>query len=91
MAQVITQDEVAGFAQQLSLELQNERQQALLQELDLVPPDVFASALGLAEQTLSGWRATGQGPHFVKLGKSIFYRRADIAVWIDKNIHGPCT
>jgi predicted DNA-binding transcriptional regulator AlpA len=61
----------------------------LLEELDLVPADLFAKALGVAEQTLAGWRSGATGPDFVKLGKGVFYRREDIKAWIARNIVSP--
>ena len=85
----ITHEEVEGRAEQLQLPLReviDYRTEELLQELDLVPAEQFAKALGIAEQTLAGWRSSGQGPDFAKLGKTVFYRRADIKIWIGKNI-----
>jgi predicted DNA-binding transcriptional regulator AlpA len=87
MAQVKTLDEDIGTAQQLDM-LRCEgagtdaRVEHLHYDLDLVPPEDFARALGLSEQTLSTWRAEKQGPDYIKLGKSVFYRRADLKRWI---------
>jgi len=32
--------------------------------------------------TLATWRATGRGPAFIKLGRRVFYSRADLDAWI---------
>ena len=84
--QVRTPEETAGTAEQLELPLQADLDSAkvawLHEQLDLVPADDFASALGIAEQTLAGWRCNKQGPAFVKLGKTVFYRREDLKIWI---------
>lgn len=38
----------------------------------------------IQRNTLANWRATGQGPRFVKLGKrSVRYRRSDLRAFID--------
>ena len=52
----------------------------------LITPAELATALGVAEQTLAGWRCTNQGPAFVKLGKGVFYRLADIQSWIAASV-----
>lgn len=100
MAQNTTEDELAGRAEQLPLPIEATvgasgvadlqwKVDELLRELDLIPSENFAKALGIAEQTLAGWRCNKQGPDFAKLGKSVFYRRCDIVAWIAKNISSP--
>jgi hypothetical protein len=97
MAKEITDDEVNGRAEQLELPgIQSlgavETQfkvTRLLEELDLVPADLLASVLGVAEQTLAGWRCNKLGPDFVKLGKGVFYRREDIKAWIAQSVVSP--
>lgn len=83
MAQSPTTDEQEGRAEQLVLPLDDSNKVGWLREqLDLITADDFAQALGIAEQTLAGWRCNKQGPSFVKLGKTVFYRREDLKVWI---------
>jgi predicted DNA-binding transcriptional regulator AlpA len=90
VVQEVTLDEEQGLAEQLALPLvlAEETQQrmfaarALRDELDLVPADELAEALGLAEQTLAAWRSEKQGPDYVKLGKTVFYRRCGLTEWI---------
>jgi len=40
------------------------------------------SYIGVAAQTLARWRHEGSGPMFVKLGRLVFYRAADLRTWI---------
>jgi predicted DNA-binding transcriptional regulator AlpA len=52
----------------------------------LITPKELAEAIGVAEQTLAGWRCTNKGPDFVKLGKAVFYRLADVQNWVSQNV-----
>lgn len=90
MAQEKTEDEVQGRAEQLEFKCndmlmqrhEDFKAEELRSELDLIPADEFARAINVAEQTLATWRSAGEGPAYVKLGKTVFYRRADLKVWI---------
>lgn len=88
MAQEKTLDEEQGTATQPELELSSRdeahKAETLRYELDLIPVEEFARAIAVAEQTLATWRSAGEGPSFTKLGKTVFYRRADIKVWVDR-------
>lgn len=44
-----------------------------------------ADFLNLSIRTLQAWRVRGGGPLFVRLGRSVRYRRADIQSWLDAN------
>lgn len=52
----------------------------------LITTAELATALGIAEQTLAGWRCSGQGPSYAKLGKSVFYRLADVQSWVAASV-----
>jgi len=41
-----------------------------------------AMALHLSVRTLERWRVSGDGPPFVKAGRRVLYRPADIDSWI---------
>ena len=41
---------------------------------------------GLKKSTLDQWRSRGEGPKFVKLGRAVRYRRADLDEWIDSRV-----
>lgn len=45
-----------------------------------------ARYLGLQKTTLEAWRCRGDGPQFVKLGRAVRYRQADLDAWIDSRI-----
>jgi excisionase family DNA binding protein len=45
-----------------------------------------ASRLGLSASTLNKWRTQGRGPRFVKLGRSVCYRMADLDAWLIENV-----
>jgi predicted DNA-binding transcriptional regulator AlpA len=47
-----------------------------------VPNDVAAEILGVKPVTLVGWRNERRGPAYLKIGKRVYYRRADIETWI---------
>jgi hypothetical protein len=50
------------------------------QKKTLSPKEVEAE-YGYPERTLESWRHRGQGPAWLKPGKSIRYARADIEAW----------
>jgi predicted DNA-binding transcriptional regulator AlpA len=50
----------------------------------LVPDTDAAPELGVSPATLRVWRRRGIGPRFVRIGRSIRYRRADIEEYISK-------
>lgn len=41
--------------------------------------------LGMSKSTLEKLRLTGDGPVYVKRGKSVFYTRKDLDEWIASN------
>jgi predicted DNA-binding transcriptional regulator AlpA len=57
-----------------------------MRQFNLLTPVELSAALGVSEETLAVWRSRKVGPDFVKLGKSVFYREADIKAWIDLNV-----
>jgi excisionase family DNA binding protein len=51
--------------------------------LALLTTRQVSELLDVAEITLRIWRLKGCSPRFVKLGRSVRYRRADIEAWLD--------
>jgi excisionase family DNA binding protein len=45
-----------------------------------------AKVLRLSERTLERLRVSGGGPAFVKAGRSIRYREADLETWVDGRV-----
>jgi predicted DNA-binding transcriptional regulator AlpA len=58
----------------------------LRHELNLYTEANLMAMLGVSQATLQEWRMKGSGPRFAKLGKSIFYRKSDVMLWINDNI-----
>jgi len=55
------------------------------QRTTLTVPET-ATYLGLAVSTLNKWRVYGGGPQFLKLGRSIRYRIADVEAWLENQL-----
>jgi hypothetical protein len=49
---------------------------------ELMPDATAAEALYQKPSTLASWRATGRGPRFYKIGRSVFYAPADLREWL---------
>ncbi len=43
------------------------------------------SEFGIPAATLSKWSWEGAGPPFLKLGRRVFYRRAELEIWLDQH------
>jgi excisionase family DNA binding protein len=51
---------------------------------DLLPSAEAAAYLGVREQTLAVWRSTGRYDlRFIKSGRLVRYRRADLDAWLE--------
>ena len=50
----------------------------------LFNPSKLVKRLGneVSVSTLAKWRVTGQGPRFIKIGRSVVYREGDIQQWL---------
>lgn len=49
----------------------------------------LADELGIPERTPGQWRYLGRGPAFIKVGRHVRYRRADVDAWLASNTHQP--
>ncbi len=49
----------------------------------LIPPQDLAQELGVSEGHLAQMRYLGTGPKFVKVGRAVRYRRADVEAYLD--------
>lgn len=59
---------------------------------NLLPPKLVGIHLGgvhkpISEQTLALWRKRGIGPVFLRIGKSIRYRKEDLDAFIKASIN----
>jgi len=50
-----------------------------------------AAFLQLKPATLEQWRWNGKGPQFIKLGRSVRYRKVDLESFIEERIFGNTT
>ena len=54
---------------------------------DLIPASQMKSVVpGTTDQTWAAMRHKGTGPRYVKLGRKVYYRRADVQAWIEANV-----
>ena len=56
---------------------------------ELVDEPTLAMRLGVSRSTLQSWRYAGRGPRFLKLGRLVRYRTADVDEYLRANVHGP--
>lgn len=58
----------------------------------LMTPDEVADLIRITAAQLAQWRYEGNGPTFVKVGRSVRYRRADVLAYItDRRRSGTST
>lgn len=61
-------------------------------ERPMTIPEV-AEYLSVSERTLEGWRLSGKGPRYIRLGiagrAKILYHRREIDAWLEKNSFPP--
>jgi hypothetical protein len=62
------------------------RAERLRDTFELLSPADLSALIGVDERTLTVWRVQRRGPDFVKLGRAVFYRRADVTDWIGLNV-----
>ena len=56
---------------------------------ELLDANETASLLRQKPQTLAGWRCESKGPEYVKIGRSVYYRRDAISAWLASRIVQP--
>jgi len=47
-----------------------------------------AEFLAVSTRTLEGWRSSGGGPRFVRVGRRVRYRLRDLQQWVDVRTFG---
>lgn len=48
-----------------------------------------ASRIGTTEGTLATWRYLGKGPKYIKIGRRVVYRPADLDAWLEAHTVTP--
>jgi predicted DNA-binding transcriptional regulator AlpA len=64
----------------------DDREVHLRDTFELLSSDDLALLIGVDERTLAVWRSQKRGPDYVRLGRAIFYRRADVRSWVELNV-----
>jgi len=54
----------------------------------LTAPEL-AALLGLQVQSLARWRCTREGPPYLKVGRAVRYRQADVDAWLARQTVSP--
>lgn len=62
----------------------------MIPEKELLTEREVEKYFGVPTRTLQVWRNRGFGPAFVKAGRSVYYRPADIENFIESNVR-TCT
>lgn len=57
--------------------------------VELLTPAEAAAATKIPQKTLEAWRCQGCGPRYVKLGRAVRYRSADLLSWIEAGARSP--
>lgn len=55
---------------------------------DLTDEVALAVRLGVSRSTLQTWRYAGRGPRFIKLGRLVRYRNADVDAYLQAHTRG---
>ena len=55
---------------------------------DLLDETRLAARLDVSRSTLQSWRYAGKGPRFIKLGRLIRYRNADVDAYLRAQTRG---
>jgi hypothetical protein len=61
----------------------------LADSLGLIPDEDFGELSGWNEETRRTYRKRGNGPAWVRIGKSVFYLRAGLAAYIAERAQEP--
>jgi predicted DNA-binding transcriptional regulator AlpA len=56
---------------------------------ELLDASETAALLRQKTQTLAAWRCENRGPEYVKIGRSVFYRRSAVSAWLAGQIVRP--
>jgi predicted DNA-binding transcriptional regulator AlpA len=54
----------------------------------LLGENEVAARLHLQPSTVRTWRLDGSGPPFIKVGRRVLYREADLVEWINSRVRG---
>jgi predicted DNA-binding transcriptional regulator AlpA len=75
--------EVRGMKLKLLVSVVTVKADADNQFEELIPEVQLAAEVGVVDRTVREWRERATGPDYIRIGRSIFYRRSAIAEWIE--------
>lgn len=61
----------------------------LVEVMELLRAADVAKLLGIPVATLANWRASGKGPPYLRVGRHVRYRDADVEAWIAGRVRDP--
>ena len=62
----------------------------VIKQLRLLTEGEVANVIGVRPKTLQKWRAAGEGPPHIKVGKRLIkYRPGDVAIWMQEHSSQP--
>jgi predicted DNA-binding transcriptional regulator AlpA len=64
------------------------RGNAMAKNENLLTTEKAAAVLGMSEQTMRIWRMANKGPNFIRINRSIRYRRDDLDEFVAKRMVG---
>lgn len=50
----------------------------------LLGNNLTAEMIGLKHNTLAVWRSQGKGPIYLKIGRKVLYKEADVMAWLEQ-------
>lgn len=56
---------------------------------EFLTPEALSEMLGVPKATVYKWNHSGTGPRFIRVGKHVRYRRADVDAWVELKASGP--
>jgi hypothetical protein len=56
---------------------------------ELIPSSDAARLFHVKDATLTSWRNQKRGPAYLKVGRAVFYRRADLSEWLATQLRSP--
>lgn len=56
---------------------------------DLLSCEEAAKLIHQVPKTLATWRCRDRGPEYIKIGRSVYYRRSAISAWLAQQIVRP--
>lgn len=65
-----------------TIELRAGRDVEIPARRDIVDEVELAARLGVSRSTLQSWRYSGRGPRYIKIGRLVRYRNADVEAFL---------